>query len=781
MQSNKNVILVEDPHVVNDNFSLTPRFVGANPTYKVQGGYAKPDRYSISKMSSLRDQEAALMQDLIYVLTGLEGYYIRYSDQFEFESLSQRILGPDYVIDTHIDASFKDIARRLNRMGKIYYSLKSFVEVYNNLIYGRVMQSFCAEIQVHLKQYESVIVEIENNFKHDPRYTLTLLEQRINTNDPVSQPSKLQRLYEIVQQIHGENEKRASNSKLDEMRFDSIMASLKDDHYTGTLDGVITDSVNSRFVKGAVVLSIVQNSVDQFKGNRAVYNFLVQLFDRVSLCYVEMLNKWLQLGVVDDPYDEFLIKETKCSPRAKYDHLQWTDKFTIRRDGLLKQFRSSDIQREIILTGKYLSVLRECTDTGSLEPCDTQVTSLQSSDLQILVDEAYKRSNRYIISMFFQGYHLDQWILSLNRYFLITDGSCFGDFLDTSFHELRRSADHSSLSTLTRNYKRAYSEDKAAVDTCRLVYNLITPVVLKETFINELREILKTQTADADQVFATTNLDSLRELLRSTIEANTATLQNELFTPQNKVDKYAVHSFAIDIEVPFPLSLILTKSQVFEYQLLYRQQLLQRFVEKDLLTSWYEICRQKFWCWNYSDPRINNWIDRCRFLHSKMSDFNGVLNFYFNFHVIDVNWKKVSDVLAHVDDGSVTLETIYSTVKNFLSTVLNDSMLTKLKLIQALYQIFTIVALFNNLLMTMEKTLILMDETLFEDEQSKVDVQFDADQNEVRFEKMHEALESYITAFDAKTEEFTALLKRYGELDSPALLVLEGELEQTLH
>jgi gamma-tubulin complex component 2 len=38
---------------------------------------------------------------------------------------------------------------------------------------------------------------------------------------------------------------------------------------------------------------------------------MTYLMDKASIPYMSMLNKWIHYGIIDDPYDEFLIKERK--------------------------------------------------------------------------------------------------------------------------------------------------------------------------------------------------------------------------------------------------------------------------------------------------------------------------------------------------------------------------------------------------------------------------------------------------------------------------------------
>ncbi|KAG7837850.1 hypothetical protein KL942_004262 [Ogataea angusta] len=762
--------------------SSTPHLVGRclrfPPTFADSGGLPRPKRFPVDQMQSFRDQEAAVFQDLLFVLIGLEGFYIRYADSFSIDdSPLQRLIGPDFSINKHLDSGLKDIAKRISRLGKYYVSLVSFVEQYDDLEYGTVVQALCYEVREVLRVYESILVQIEHEFHHNANYSVTLLEQDLTVNTTL----QLTHLYELVIQIVQENENRKDSSNMNKMRFESMLKSLKDDHYTGTLDGVTSDPTNSKVVKGGLVLSFIQSGIDKHKGDAASYQFMVDLFNKVSVGYVFMLNWWLETGTIEDPYEEFLIHQNLEGSRVSEDY--WADKFTIRSEGLLRQFYPPNVQKKVILTGKYLNVLKECgvdvDNLGSIE----HIRTLQDNDLFIRLDEAYTRANKLIIDLLFNGYHIREFLESLNKYFLLTNNSSFNDFITDSLSELRKSKEHASINTLTKLYLSSYHKDDMIDDhpsakSRRLIFNLATLSLTKYTLLDELVMILSAKTTNSEKVFASSDLNSLKNLLNSTLEANENNAKTSVLT-NTKIDQYAVFSFCLDLEVPFPLNLIITKSQMVEYQFIFRNLSYLKFVEKCLEISWREITHQRFWKWQFRDERLRRWIKRARVVHAKMRTFVNLCLFYLNYDVMHANWKKVESVLESLKtDSSVELETVFSSIKSFLSTILSESMLTKIRLAQIVNQLFAIIVLYHNFVMALRKTLILMDEDLFTENQSKLSpgTTFDPEKNNTRMRRLIAGLKNYEEKYYSKMSDMMDALKYYGEIDSPSLLRLYEEL-----
>ncbi|OWB57683.1 hypothetical protein B5S28_g3648 [[Candida] boidinii] len=748
--------------------------------------HKKPKKYPIESMSDPREQEAAIMFDLMSVLLGFEGFYIRYSEAFDPEDLTEKLTGPDFKLHKFLDSSLKDITRRILGYGKKCFALRSFVEMYDNTVYGKLIGALCYEIDNLLKEYQILIARIQRQFKDNSNYSLSKLEQELKTG--IS--TQFDHLYYITQKIKEENEKRTDFETLEQMNFQSIIKSIKHDLVnTGGLDDIFSNSESSRFVKGGMVLNLIDILIDENEGNGSSYHYLLELHNSVASSFVEMLNLWLENGILQDPFDEFMIRETVDMNLNSKSEQFWTEKFTIRSEGALKQFASSEMQYKILLTGKYLNLLKECGIDMEVYGTELdKIKTLYDPDLYIKIDQAYGRANKYIVELLFQGYNIKEFILGLNKYFLLTNNHNMNDFLNHTIHDFKRPRNMVSLTGLTKQFDISYSADDSLKmsplhETIRLIFKLINVKVEKDSYINELMVIINSRITDAQEVFESGDLNSLKKIINSAVSANvnssSSNGSSSVVLNGNKIDGYAIQRFTFDIEIPFPLNLILTRTFVAEYQIIFRNLMFIRYIEKSMEISWKEIGYQKFWTYRFSSKKLRRWIKNCRVLHSRMSDFIRVLSYYINFQVIDSNRIKLEKILDKFSrgEGECELRELFEVLKSFSNTILHNSLLTKVNVLAILYHLLCTVVLFHNFIMSLRKTLILMDEDLYERNRSRMaDKEFDEEKNKDRLERIFRLLYDYNNQFNSNVTELIECLKYYGQFESPSFLTLFDDL-----
>ena len=87
------------------------------------------------------------------------------------------------------------------------------------------------------------------------------------------------------------------------------------------------------------------------------------LLERASLPYIKILFRWIYRGELRDSYGEFMVKENK-EFRSKdnidkiYNDHFWYKRFEINSE-MLPIFMKRNFEC-ILVTGKYLNVIREC-------------------------------------------------------------------------------------------------------------------------------------------------------------------------------------------------------------------------------------------------------------------------------------------------------------------------------------------------------------------------------------------------------------------------------------
>lgn len=96
-------------------------------------------------------QEALMIEDLLFVLMGIEGQYIHFSEDYDPENPAKRLRGPDFIIDPDLNVPMKHSLERILPMAKSYISINAFVEMDSSLEYGTVTHALCAAIRDLLK------------------------------------------------------------------------------------------------------------------------------------------------------------------------------------------------------------------------------------------------------------------------------------------------------------------------------------------------------------------------------------------------------------------------------------------------------------------------------------------------------------------------------------------------------------------------------------------------------------------------------------------------------
>lgn len=86
------------------------------------------------------------------------------------------------------------------------------------------------------------------------------------------------------------------------------------------------------------------------------------LLEKTMIPFFDMLRKWIFSGQISDHYNEFMISESqniaKESLLKGLNDIYWEQRFALH-DEYVPVFLESAKER-ILLTGKYLNVLKEC-------------------------------------------------------------------------------------------------------------------------------------------------------------------------------------------------------------------------------------------------------------------------------------------------------------------------------------------------------------------------------------------------------------------------------------
>lgn len=302
-------------------------------------------------------------------------------------------------------------------------------------------------------------------------------------------------------------------------------------------------------LRGAAVLSHLHARIKRLEGDRAAQQLIIGLTRKAAEPYMQMLQLWIQKGVIVDRGQEFLVEDNEVIHRDElpehYSDDYWEKRYTVRRDRIptfLEKY--SD---KILRTGKYLNVIRQC----GKRVMPTQQMELEfdpSSERHVtVINDAYYFAARMLLDVLLTENDLMGHLQSVKRYLLLNQGDFTMQFMDACEDELAKNVD------------------------------LVLPMTLE----NLLGLTLRLSSARNDPY-----KDDLHcELLTYDLVTQMSKIMNqkeEYWQSQDRLDLSGLECFAFTYEVKWPVSLVLNHIAISKYQMLFRQLFYCKHVERQL-------------------------------------------------------------------------------------------------------------------------------------------------------------------------------------------------------
>ena len=346
--------------------------------YKVIDKVACP---SLAHMP-LFEQENLLVHDLLHVLVGIEGNYIRLHE-YQKENRKNILL-----VDDSADKLLKTLTEKIIAICPLYSSVIHFVDE-NDI--GLVNQALAAAMRAVLKDYFNMIAQLESHFR---KGNLTM-----------------QTMWYYMQ---------------------SWMANLEIlRHYSSC--------INTTSVSGGAVLSILHNKTVGFKANSKLLDFCYIVTRDSCVPYFQILDKWITEGRIDDPYREFFIEDVSDpqAVAADDDGSFWNSRYRLNVNKM-PVFLSS-FQDKILKTGKYLSVIREYgKEIESLLNEECLTYSVEEKDYSSRIESAYQSASRQLLGLLLHDANLLGHMESVKHFFLMDQGDFIVQFMDMAEDELQK-------------------------------------------------------------------------------------------------------------------------------------------------------------------------------------------------------------------------------------------------------------------------------------------------------------------------------------------------------
>lgn len=351
-------------------------------------------------------QDALIVEDLLYVLVGIEGNYVHFAPDYRPDDLGSRLNGAQFVIDSELDASLRALVERVLPLASYYTSIYALVESDSGLEYGTVMHALCAAIRAQLQQFEELIAQLEYELETSPDFTLQQLWQRVR---PTLRTFALIHALtsDIASITHADvlpngdeaNESAGESGSGSGSDFDSDASGLERERRALLgLDDVDSGGIVGGIVKGGEVLSMLWDRLILLGGDPDAQALYLELFRAASQPYARTLLRWITSGQLVDPYDEFMVVEdsrvTRASLESDPTDEYWERRYMLRDERVLAQRELEQQQAElegtdapdteaesargvltggakipaflepwkhrILSAGKYLNAIREC-------------------------------------------------------------------------------------------------------------------------------------------------------------------------------------------------------------------------------------------------------------------------------------------------------------------------------------------------------------------------------------------------------------------------------------
>lgn len=363
---------------------------------------------------------------------GIEGHAIIFDEDYVPEDEHDRFRGARFAVDQRIEPALRHLASRIVPLATYYTAIDAFVNKFSHLEYGLINHSLCAAMRDHLQRYLALVAQLEHLFATAPSFTLQrfwlFVQDALRTLSLIAQLTA--ELLESPQQhdidashtdssSNIEDESDAGGPLADDMK--AFLGQMKPDKPTWASGGL---------VKGGEVLAVLEERIQATSGDPAAYELYTQLLLAASQPYVHMLVAWISAGNLQDPHEEFMIRESRSINRRSLDQdfndEYWESRYTLRdsaaavqsvsvgpespvaskkkdragEDGASKSRRRAARERglgggaivpaflerwkaHILLAGKYLNVIRECG--LKIEPPENVVSS-QADDKKVVIN-----------------------------------------------------------------------------------------------------------------------------------------------------------------------------------------------------------------------------------------------------------------------------------------------------------------------------------------------------------------------------------------------------------
>ena len=716
-------------------------------------------------------QEALVVRDLLDALVGVPGqHYVRFSADSAPDDPYERARGKcRFAVDEQgrhgVHESVRQLASRVLPLADAFVAVRAFLEhaAARALEAGATTHALCASVRELTRDYLVLVAHVERAYLTDPAFSLQKLWLLVHPSIH-SIRLVMALTVELVALDNGlDPDASTSDDDTDDDDADkasSSSSSSEDERFGGAgLKAVLNEIKTSSKgagdqgatatwargpAKGGEVLDVLARRLARSAGDPVAVRVYTHLLHGAAGPYARTLLRWTRTGALDDPHDEFIVREASSISKARLD-VDYTDEYWDRRYTLRDAPRSAAIssdtiggsssssstaqasttpappvsvddqprrrgltggavcpsflepsKHKILLAGKYLNVMRECGASPDAAAATEQEEderddgmAIESAAFLRTIDTAYAHANKSLLRLLLEGEKLGERLASLKSLFFIDHGDAFTHFLDLAQHELGKKARHVSVSKLQSLLELALRNPSSA--SSAVTYKEDVKVTVAGSSLTEwLLQIVNVSGA----------LDGT--------SAAAAPPRSE----DNKNPLLGIDALTLDYAVPFPLSLVVSRKTILRYQLVFRHLLRLKHLEHSLGATWLEHAKSPAWRARASraaiahegDARLRafdeleRWRARVFALRARMLAFVQQMHAFVVLDVLEPNWRRLMRRLERrpigTQQGVETVDALLRLHVDFLDTCLKECMLTNGKLLKAQDKLMTTCALF---------------------------------------------------------------------------------------
>lgn len=356
---------------------------------------------------SVVEQQRLILEDLLYLLEGVEGKYIL------AQPLVDKFATKEFTVDPSLDPSLTELVLRVLPLCSSYSAIVRFIEEKSAYEYGLVNHALAAAMRSLIKDYTLLVAQLEHEYRQGKL--------------------SLQKLWFYLQPT---------------MKTLEILVS-------------VVNSINKGKCVGDAVLTLLHEMTSGFAGDTKSQELCLFLIQSACAPYFEILELWIYKGIISDPYEEFFVVENEDINKERLDDY-WEQHYVNRKDRT--PIFLAQVSQKVLNTGKYLNVVRQCGRDVKCPYAEKVMYTLNEKGYFDQIERAYNYASKLLMNLLMEEKELMARLRSIKHYFLLDKGDFIVQFMDMTEEEMKQPYDCISTRRMETLLELALRTSTANVD-----------------------------------------------------------------------------------------------------------------------------------------------------------------------------------------------------------------------------------------------------------------------------------------------------------------------------